>query len=206
MFLYLYPIPVTWRYAGIVFLMLVAAMWEFRYRHAVRAPAWWIALLFVNAVAGVNTFRAESGTYSQARNVAQWLDRSDLKSALLLAYQDPQGTPVAAYLRRSIYGLECQCDFTFVRWNVSRAPLGTAELLRRIRRAIAVAQAHEAILLRSVESPLEVPALPQAPGIAFTLLQRFTGGKAAEQFLVYRITVRDGATRPTDRPPDATGR
>lgn len=199
-FLYIYQIPVSSRYAGVLFLMLVAAMWQWRRAHPGHAARWWLALLVLNAAGGLYTLRSEFVPFSQARAVAQWLEATHLAGGLLVAYEDGEGASIGAYLGRPLYGIECQCDYTFVEWNVPRVPLDDAEILRRTRRAMARADAREAILIRNV-APLHPPHPgPDAADLSVTPLRRFADAEESEErYAIYRVELKESKVGPVDR-------
>jgi hypothetical protein len=197
-FAYLWWQPFNSRYAGILFVMLVGAMWSLRCRAPLRAPRWWIALLIPNAIAGIYTLQSELRPFTEARDTALWLKRNGLAQNFLVGAPDLAASSVAAYLGRPIYYLECQCDGTFIEWNVPRAHFfdGT-ETVPRVRRAMAIAGAREAVLLRNQETPAESEAYATAPDLSFTLLRSFTGGVLSYQdYLIYRVEARPTPLRP----------
>jgi len=197
-FAYLWPPPANARYAGILFVMLVGAMWSLRCRDPRRVPRWWIVLLIPNAIAGIDTLQSELRPFTEARDTALWLKRNGLAQGFLMGAQDLPASSIAGYLGRPIYYLECQCEGTFIEWNVPRAwSFDGTETLSRVRYAMAIAGTREAVLIRNGETPAESEAYAKAPDLSFTLLRSFRGGVMPYQdYLIYRVEARPAPVRP----------
>ncbi|HUZ72446.1 MAG TPA: hypothetical protein VMU87_05630 [Stellaceae bacterium] len=198
-FLYIFQIPLGTRYAGILFLMLVAAAWQFRYDRPGRAPRWWMALLVLNALGGLCTLRSEFIPFSDSRAAADWLVRNHLNRAFLIADPDSMAQPVGVYLGRALYGVECECDYTFMSWNVARQPLDAAAVLRRAERGMARARTPDAILIRSGVLPKRSLADAAKADLSLTLLERLPAAEVSdERYSIYRIAAahRDGHAPP----------
>ncbi len=188
LFLYVFRIPVATRYVGILFLMAVAAAWQARYERPGRAPRWWIALLALNALAGIYSLRSEFVPFSDSRRAANWIERNHLDRAFLVAYQDWFATPVAAYLEQPFYGLQCRCNVTEVVYDVPRPLLDAGQILRRTRVAMTQAGRTEAILLVGEGGLGKIDRATAPPGLAVTLLKRFPAAAiSTETFSLYRL-------------------
>ena len=197
-FAYLWWQPFNPRYAGILFVMLLGAMWSLRCQDPRRAPRWWIALLIPNAIAGMYTLQSELHPFTEARDTALWLKQNDLAQNFLVGAPDFVASSIAGYLGRPIYYLECQCEGTFIEWNVPRARvLDGTETVSRVRHAMAIAGTREAVLLRNRETAAESEAYATAPDLSFTLLRSFTGGVMTYQdYLIYRVEASPTPMRP----------
>jgi hypothetical protein len=209
LFVQLWHFHGTYRHQGILFIAFVGAVWASRAVHprpGVLAFALWLALLAANAFAGVLTLSSEVRPFSQARSVAEWLQRNHLADAPIIGIGDVQTSAVAGYLRRPIYYTTCECMGTFIVWNTKRL-MGDrpSELTRRILRGIDALGRNEAVLILSTNYAL--PSNREEASFRADLLQRFTGAlQSDENYSIYLLRRREptapsGASEPHSHPP-----
>lgn len=188
LFTWLWHFPGYARHHGVVWLMLIAAVWTVRARdpRAARSGLWSV-LLVVHALTGLTTLTAELRPFSEGRATAAWLNAHHLADGPLLGSEDLRVSTVAGYLRRPIYYLEREESGTFIKYDTRRQPtLSRDELGRRIGRALAAAGGRDAILLLTEELSPETAVA--APSVTFTALARFTGAVIpGERYFVYRV-------------------
>ena len=108
------------RHFGFLFIALIGVVWMWRALPGKSVSAVWLGLLLVNAVSGLTTLASELRPYSQGREAARWLERVHLQDDFLIGSRDAYVSPIAGYLNRRIYYLECECFGTYVKWNNAR--------------------------------------------------------------------------------------
>src|SRR4051812_5829981 len=171
---------------GILYLALISAAWLARAREAGDGWSVWTfrAVLLVGALGGVLTLASETHPFSQSRAASRWLVENRFADAFLVGSRDAQVSSVAGYLGRPVYYLECDCQGTFIRWNLDRqTPLSPEQFRARLSRALDVAKGETTILIRN--RPLSPEELA---GFAVTLLNSFTGAEADEDYWIYRVS------------------
>jgi hypothetical protein len=178
------------RHNGVVFLALIASAWTARLRHSPAIWSSWMlrALLIVNACGGVLTLASELKPFSEGYNAAAWIKQNDLADTFLIGSRDAQTSTVAGYLGRPIYYLECECQGSFVVWSDKRQSLlSPEEFERRLTKAVALAEQHDAILISYRPVTVEDPTAG-APNLSVTLLKSFTDASTDENFWIYRVS------------------
>ncbi len=181
------------RHHGVVFVMLVGAVW------ATRAAlprttniAWrWFPILLVGAAGGMTTLSSELHPFSEGRNVATWLQRNRMAAAPIIGSRDSTISPISGYLGRPIYYLECECLGTFIVWNNKREQtLDIHEIARRTARALKASGWIDALLILNGDRTQQLEAV--APDFSFEILERFSGAVAVsdENYVVYRVRMR----------------
>jgi hypothetical protein len=95
----LHPHP---RLTSFVFVALIGMIWMWRALPGKSVPSVWLMLLLGNAVGGLTTLSSELHPYSQGREVAGWLDRNNIRDAVLIGSRDVNVSAVAGYLQRPI--------------------------------------------------------------------------------------------------------
>jgi hypothetical protein len=179
------------RHFGILFLAFVGAVWTCRAApQRARRVSWlWVAILAINAAGGLRTLSIQPEGYSRGRAVAQWLQGHGLSDAFIIASPDSRASTVAGYLMRPIYYLGCECNGTFMRWNLpGRTQLSGAEVVRRTQRVIESSGQTHAILL--VGSELNAEEEQGVPNLVFELQTRFVGAQKVESYFVYQVRPR----------------
>lgn len=184
--------PFTPRHYGFVFLALIGVVWMGRSAVPPRRfmIAVWFALLAINAAGGVTTLSAGLRPFSQSRNVATWIERHHLEDAFIMGAQDYAASPIAGYLQRPLYYLNCECLGTYIEWSARRKhSLEPAEIVARAARAMTANHQSEAYLI--VNNPGPLIGQNSVPELDFEPLKRFSGAiKTDETYSVYRITAR----------------
>jgi hypothetical protein len=179
------------RHHGIVFVMLVGAVWARRSIAASSRRTWlWISMLLMAAVGGLVTLSSEIHPYSQGRNVALWLQQNQMNDTPIIGSVDYTVATIAGYLRRPVYYLECECRGTFIVWNTQRRTLGRHEIVPRIMHAMETSDWTETVLILNRELTGRQEAA--AANLAFELIGRFAGAVARpeENYIVYRVRAR----------------
>lgn len=189
--------PFTPRHFGFVFVALVGAVWMARRK---ATPGWpalvvWFSLLSLNAVGGLASLADSHWPFSQSRNVATWLERSELGDALIMAQPDYAASAIVGYWGRPLYYLNCECDGTYVEWKRSRRAHGLSEpdIVARVARAMSRRGKREAYLIVNAKAPLERQGYD--PDLRFERIAEFRPSIiATENYVIYRVTRRgDGA-------------
>ncbi len=101
--------------------------------------------------------------------------------------------PVAGYLGRPIYYLECQCFGTFNLWDKKRrqSPLSVLERRDRLLRAFELSNRSESILILSTPMTSD-DATSLAPMLSLNLMKTFPGANlAGENYWIYRVSSPD---------------
>jgi hypothetical protein len=189
--------PFTPRHFGFVFVAFVGVVWLARRKAVLAWPALavWLALLSINAVGGLASLADTRWPFSQSRNVANWLERNKLESALVMAQPDYAASAIAGYWRRPLYYLNCECYGTYVEWKRSRRAhaLSVANIVARAARAMTRSGKREAYLIVNIRAPLE--RQDYDPDLSFERVAVFQPSiTPTENYVVYRVTRRaDGA-------------
>ena len=173
------------RHYGFLFIALIGTVWMWRAKS--KPNAWvWIGLLAVNALGGIATLSSELRPYSQSRNAADWLEQHHLRDEFLIGSHDVNVSPVAGYLRRPIYYLECECFGTYVKWSNARtASLRQDEFPARVARALEAEHKNTAIVI--VSPPFHLAEQNFMPHLAFEPIKQFPNA-IMEKYVVYRVT------------------
>jgi hypothetical protein len=176
------------RHHGFLFVALIGMVWMWRVSSRQSASWIWIGLLLINAIGGLTTLSSELRPYSQSRNVAMWLERHGLRDSFLIGSRDSYVSPIAGYLGRPLYYLECECFGTYEKWNDKRvAQLGLEEFLARVARVLDVQNRDTAIVILS--QPFDVVGQRFKSNLVFETLERFPEAiKKEETYVVYRVT------------------
>ena len=178
------------RHFGFLFIALIGVVWMWRALPGKSVSAVWLGLLLVNAVSGLTTLASELRPYSQGREAARWLERVHLQDDFLIGSRDAYVSPIAGYLNRRIYYLECECFGTYVKWNNARvSKLSQDEFLVRLTRALDVQHKSAAIVI--VRQPFDPAEQRLTPDLAFEPLEQFPPAiEKDETYVVYRVTKR----------------
>ena len=172
---------------GVLFLSFVASACTARMRQSASISLVWGAFLVLNAFSGVLTLASELKPFSEGHNVATWIEQNGLANAFLIGSRDAQTSTIAGYLGRRIYYLECECQGSFVVWNDKRRNvLSPKEFGQRLRKGVALAGSHEAILIR-YRPVSEQDQASRAPDMYLTPLKSFTSASTDENFWIYRV-------------------
>lgn len=208
-FVQLYRYGGAARHHATLFAAFVGAVWLARAAAggARRGSRLFLALLAVNAVAGIMSLTSELRPFSHSRDVAAWLRDNDV--ALLMGTRATTTSPIAGYLARPIYYLECECEGSYMTGRMRRKADFTAdEIAERVARAMQSRGVTEAVLVRSFprlkqkkkEAPPPQQPLEQQtkqPDIAFVPVATFTGAVIAnENYAIYRVTRGESPPEP----------
>ena len=177
------------RHHGTLFVALIGTVWMWRSAILPARPlsSLWIALLAINALGGLTTLAADNRPFSQSRNATVWLQSHHLDDALLMGSADYAVWPIAGYLRRPIYYLECECSGTYVEWSTRRKlELDDDEVVARVSRAMAAGGKSEAYLIFNDDAPLRKQTAD--PSLVFRPLKRFPPAITGDEvFAIYRV-------------------
>jgi len=175
---------------GTLFVALIGTVWMWRANIApARRVAWlWIALLAINAVGGVTTLASELRPYSQSHNAANWLQRNGLDQALLIGARDATTSPIAGYLRRPLYYVNCECLGTYVEWSTRRKPmLDLDNIVARVAHGMEAENKSKAILILSL--PLALDKQTVRRDLNFEPIKRFPSAIVPDEtYVIYRVT------------------
>ena len=192
LFAQLWQFPGSPRHHGILFITLVGTVWMWRSAMLPARPVSWvfIALLVVNALAGLTTLAADNRPFSQGRNTALWLERHHLDEGLLIATRDYAGSTVAGYLQRPLYYPECECFGTYIEWNTRRKhALDTEEVVHRVAAVMKAENKSDAVLIYSDREELQKQTID--PNLTFRALKRFANATVGDEiFTIYRVRTR----------------
>jgi hypothetical protein len=203
LFAFLLDLSPQQRYVGAVFLMLVAAVWRARTRNPGPPSRIWIALLILNAVGGLASLRSEVRPLFQSHSAATWVREHAPSDALLIGTPDWAALPVAAYLGRPLYALDCTCEINFVRWDNKRAAhLDSTEISQRLGQTVRAAGNRPMLVIlnrRWIDAGQPVPSIdperelsplivPAVPGVTMTLATSFTdAARNVDDYFIYRV-------------------
>jgi hypothetical protein len=176
------------RHYGFMFVALTGMVWMWRASSGKSASWIWIGLLLINAIGGLTTLSSELRPYSQSRNVAMWLERHGLRDSFLIGSRDLEVSPIAGYLDRPLYYLECECFGTYVKWNGARVSrLGLEEVVARVARVLDLQNKDTAIVI--VSQPFDLAGQHLKSNLVFEALERFPEAiKKDNTYVVYRVT------------------
>ena len=125
------------RHWGINFVAFVAALWIERRWNPVSSLAA-LALLGISAVAGVAISVQQSQlTFSEAGPTARWIRDNGLANDALVMTPDTMAAPVAVYLGKPAYYLDCSCIDSFMFYHNRRDPFHESQIPARLARAVA---------------------------------------------------------------------
>ena len=191
-------LPGAPRHQGYLFVALVGSDWMARSATLPAKPvaSVWVVLLVLNVIGGLTTLSVGLRPFSQSRNVATWLKRHHLEDAFLIGVRDSTTSPIAGYLGRPLYYLECQCLGTHVVWNNRRRrTLKLKEVVKRTARGMTAAHKSDAILMTSL--PYELNGQTIVPGLAFEPLKQFPSAIVGDEtYVIYRVRARKTAGPP----------
>ena len=132
----------TGRHSGVIYFLFVA-VYAIAYSACNKTPA--RALLALSMLAGLFILpRTLTTPYSAALEAADIITARGLERANWVAYPDAPATATFAALKRSVYGLQCGCEYTYVDWRRRHKAASDAKLGERLQ------------VLLSVESPVYV--------------------------------------------------
>jgi hypothetical protein len=180
------------RHQGYVFIALVGTIWAARSaRPATPVAPVWLVLLALNALGGLTTLSAELRPFSQSYNAARWLERHHDEDAFLIGVRDANTSPIAGYLGRPLYYLECECFGTNVVWSKRRKRnLKPEDVITRIARGMTKEDKTEAILISS--EPYDPSGQAMVPELSFEKIKQFPSAVSKETYVIYRVSKRSG--------------
>jgi len=132
--------------------------------------------------------------YSASQEAANIIKARGLEQATWVAFPDAPGTATFAALKRSVYGLQCQCDFTYVDRTRPQISLSSVqELAAAWREFLAVHRESEVFVL--VSKP-NVDKFHQIVGDqALDLITKTQPAlNPSESFVIYRVRAKRGST------------
>jgi len=182
LFVVIYNYEFEPRHHGFLFIALIGTVWMWRALPGKRTSWVWIGLLAVNALGGLTTLSSELRPYSQSRNTAIWLERNHLLDNFLIG--SGKASPVAGYLRRSLYYLECECFGTYAKFTKAwMHNLDVEEFIARVERALKVEHRDTAILI--VSYPFDLAEQQLRRDLVFEPIKRFPNA-IHETYVIYR--------------------
>jgi hypothetical protein len=183
------------RHFGFLFVALIGTVWMWRSTVLPAKPVatLWLVLLMLNAIGGLTTLSAGLRPFSQSRNAATWLERHHFDDALLIGVRDATTSPIAGYLRRPLYYLECECFGTYVEWSTRwKATLDLNDIVTRVARGMTAEHKDHAILISS--RGLELQRQTVDPDLVFTPIQRFPSAIVGDEtYVIYAVRPRKTA-------------
>ena len=96
-----------------------------------------LALLGISAVAGVAiSVQQAQLTFSEAGPTARWIRENGLENDALVMTPDTMAAPVAVYLGKPAYYLDCSCVDDFMFYHNRRDPFRESHIPVRLARAV----------------------------------------------------------------------
>ena len=174
------------RQTGIFFVAVLTALWMQRVH---RPRASWLVpvLLLCGSVAGIETQIGQwLRPFSNAQAAARFLNDRGLRYAGLIGVRDDWTIPVAQLLGRPIYGLDCQCTESFLRFDSSHDNNHGGQFAERLARAVSEVQGPPILIYddpwgRRGDYGLESVGLRAVP------IAEFHGAESGENYQIYRI-------------------
>lgn len=176
------------RHWGINFVALVAALWMHRIWTPQRRSYPVIALLAVNAVAGIAVSVQQFPlAFSEGKATAQWIRDNGLSDAALVGTPDTLVTVVAQYLGKPIYFLDCSCTDTYLFYHKRRDAYGHSQMPDRLARAVQELEGRQVVFL--ITHPLRESELAELQGLGVSAAQlaAFDNASTDENFFVYQV-------------------
>lgn len=190
------------RQTGIFFVAVLAALWMQR---VWRPRASWLvpALLSCGAIAGIEAQIGQwQRPFSNSWAAAQLLTENGWRDAGLIGMRDDWTIPVAQWLGRPIYGLDCQCFEHYVRFDRRLDHDHDDQFAERLARAVAAVKGQPPILIYSNPWPVGGPPVERF-GLRLRRIENLTGSESGENYQIFRI---ESLADPTDSlPPMPSG-
>ncbi len=175
------------RQTGIFFVAVLTALWM--QRIARPNPTWIVPLLLLGgSAAGIEAQIGQwQHPFSNAGAAAQFLIDNDLQNAGLIGMRDDWTIPVTELLHRPLYGLDCQCVESFMRFDASHDIDQDAPIVDRLARAVSQVHAEPLILIWSNPWRFRVDADLERVGLRLDLIADFRGAESGENYQIFQI-------------------
>jgi hypothetical protein len=187
------------RHWGINFVAFAAVLWIERRWNPVSSLAA-TALLGISAVAGVAISVQQSQlTFSEAGPTARWIRDNRLANDALVMTPDTMAAPVAVYLGKPAYFLDCSCIDEFMFYHNRRDAFDESQIPARLARAVQELQGKPILFVTSDALTPGQTSRIGGYGIGTAMLAEFTNAGTDENYYVYRV-MEPGEPAPDSNP------
>ena len=176
------------RHWGINFVAFVAALWVQRSWRPEQSPVA-LGLLGISAFAGIAiSIQQASITFSEAGPTARWIRDNGLQDHALIATPDTMVAPVAVYLGKPAYYLDCSCIDDYMFYHNRRDPFHKSQIPARLARAVEELKGRPMLFVTSdALTPAQLDEIVRY-GIGTKMLAEFSNAGTDENYYVYRVT------------------
>lgn len=208
LFIYFSPIIVAVRHCGILFLLLLAALWiaeysaqqeELKNKLSLRfrrfsgrvAKPLFMVILTAQVIAGIYMYIIDwNRPFSNGKAVAEWLVTNKREKEFIIINDHSTGPPVCAYLGRAVYYAENNSEGSFCKWNTNPYFISQDTLFVKISKLLDSIPSRSMLLVSSNEiRPFFFSQYPGIKPFSIKPLQHFSGALVrSENYTIYEIS------------------